>query len=74
IFFLPIAVYAVYFGTPGVMDLGMIIVTGWTVFGAFVLFVFALPALFLTFTRIYLSVTGKLAQQESPAPPDSPDL
>jgi heme/copper-type cytochrome/quinol oxidase subunit 1 len=56
------------------MDAGMIIVTVWTVFGAFFLFLFAFPALFLTFTRIYLSVTGKLGQQESPAPPASPDL
>lgn len=74
VFFAPIAVYSVYFGTPGVMDLGMIMATVWTVFGAFVLILFALPALFLTFTRIYLSVTGKLPQQGSPAPPASPDF
>ncbi len=74
VFFAPIALYSIYIGTPGLMDAGMIAVTAWTVFGVFVLILFALPALFLTFTRIYLDVTGKLGQQESPAPPASPDL
>ena len=74
IFFAPIAFYAVYFGAPGVMDIGMTLAVIWTVVGAFVIILFALPALFLTFMRIYLSVTGKLGQQESPAPPASPDL
>ena len=74
IFFAPIALYAVYFGAPGVIDLGFAITIAWAAIGAFVLILFALPALFLTFTRINLSVTGKLAQQESPAPPASPDL
>ena len=35
---------------------------------------FALPALFLAFTRIYLDVTGKLGQRVSSTPPASPDL
>ncbi|MDH4214627.1 MAG: hypothetical protein OEV85_11970 [Candidatus Thorarchaeota archaeon] len=64
IFFLPVAVYAVYFMTPGVIDLGFSITIAWAAIGAFVLILFALPAMFLVFTRIYLSVTGKLAQQE----------
>ncbi|MFW9957833.1 MAG: hypothetical protein ACFFCT_07180 [Candidatus Odinarchaeota archaeon] len=67
IFFLPVAVYAVYFMTPGVIDLGFSITIAWAAVGAFVLILFALPAMFLVFTRIYLSVTGKLAQQESSA-------
>jgi len=74
IFFAPIAFYAVYFVAPGVIDLGFAITIAWAAIGSFVLILFALPALFLTFMRIYLSVTGKLGQQESPAPPASPDL
>lgn len=66
IFFLPIAVYAVYFMTPGVIDLGFSITIAWAAIGFFVLILFILPAMFLAFTRIYLSVTGKLGQQESP--------
>jgi len=67
-FFAPVAIYAVYFMTPGVIDLGFAITIAWAAIGAFVLILFALPAMFLVFTRIYLSVTGKLGQQESPAP------
>jgi len=67
IFFAPVALYAVYFMTPGVIDLGFGITIAWAAIGFFVLILFALPAMFLTFTRIYLSVTGKLGQQESPA-------
>ncbi|MBY8998461.1 MAG: hypothetical protein KGD60_12080 [Candidatus Thorarchaeota archaeon] len=74
VFFAPIALYAVYFGSPGVIDIGFAITIAWAAIGAFVLILFALPALFLTFTRIYLSVTGKLPQQGSPATPTSPDL
>ena len=74
IFFAPIALYAVYFVAPGVIDLGFAITIAWAAIGAFVIILFALPALFLTFMRIYLSATGKLGQQESPAPPASPDL
>ena len=74
IFFVPIAFYAVYFVAPGVIDLGFAITIAWAAIGAFVIILFVLPALFLTFMRIYLSVTGKLGQQESPAPPASPDI
>jgi hypothetical protein len=67
IFFLPIAVYAVYFGTPGVIDLVFGITIAWAVIGFFVLILFVLPTMFLAFTRIYLSATGKLGQQKNPA-------
>ncbi len=67
IFFVPVALYAVYFMTPGVIDLGFSITIAWAAIGVFVLILFALPAMFLAFTRIYLSVTGKLGQQESSA-------
>ncbi|MHA1905723.1 MAG: DUF7847 domain-containing protein [Candidatus Thorarchaeota archaeon] len=63
IFFGPIALYAYYAPIPGVLDLGMLITIIWAAVGAFVIFLFFLPAMFLTFTKIYLSLDGKSVPQ-----------
>ena len=62
IFFVPVAVHAVYFVIPSVIDLGFSITIAWAANGVFVIILFALQAMFLAFTRAYLLVTGKLGQ------------
>jgi len=58
----PIAAYAIATGTPGTLDPVMMVLIAWTAIGAIIFVLFILPAVFLTFTRIYLSLTGKLDQ------------